>query len=135
MQDICNVARENSYDWSGEIKSDSCATKFLAGILRHLPALLALTCPTRNSFRRLVCTMPIARAVRSARRVLIFYSSPRHLFDEMLKDEVVVPPLGLTAAAAVPEWMNRTLQQTKHTNHTVLIGSRCLGRSMVMLGH
>ncbi len=74
MEEILNIAKENNYDWPGEIESDSCATKFLTGILKHLPALLALTCPTRNSFRRLVCIMPIARAVSSARHVFTFYS-------------------------------------------------------------
>ncbi len=60
--EILNVAKENNYSWVGEIaSSNSLAIGFLGGILKHLPVLLALTCPTTNSFRRLVCSIPIAR--------------------------------------------------------------------------
>ncbi len=52
--EILELAKENNNDWSGGIESNSHAVNFLSGILKHLPGLLALTCPTHNSFRRLV---------------------------------------------------------------------------------
>eukprot|EP01084_Bolivina_argentea_P036588 67658_1 len=52
--EILELAEHNNNNWQGVIESDSYAVRFLAGILKHLPVLLALTCPTRNSFRRLV---------------------------------------------------------------------------------
>ncbi len=62
--EILELAKQNNNDWSGVIESNSDAVGFLSGILKHLPALLALTCPTRNSFRRLVCSsMLIARVI------------------------------------------------------------------------
>jgi glutamine synthetase len=36
------------------------ASRFMAGLLHHLPALTALTCPTVNSYRRLQAQSPIA---------------------------------------------------------------------------
>src|SRR5437879_9042307 len=41
------------YDASGEYKLSSLARQFMAGILDHLPALVALTCASVNSYRRL----------------------------------------------------------------------------------
>ena len=41
------------YDASGEYKLSSLARQFMAGILEHLPALVALTCASVNSYRRL----------------------------------------------------------------------------------
>ena len=41
------------YDASGEYNLSSLARQFMAGILDHLPALVALTCASVNSYRRL----------------------------------------------------------------------------------
>jgi glutamine synthetase len=41
------------YDASAEYNLSSLARQFMAGILDHLPALLALTCASVNSYRRL----------------------------------------------------------------------------------
>lgn len=41
------------YDPSGEYNLSRLARSFMAGVLEHLPALLALTCASVNSYRRL----------------------------------------------------------------------------------
>ena len=41
------------YDPSGRYQLSALGYQFLAGVLEHLPALLALTCPSVNSYRRL----------------------------------------------------------------------------------
>jgi glutamine synthetase len=41
------------YDASGEFNLSTLARQFMAGILDHLPALVALTCASVNSYRRL----------------------------------------------------------------------------------
>src|SRR5579864_8258577 len=41
------------YDGSSDYKISTLARQFMAGILDHLPALLALTCASVNSYRRL----------------------------------------------------------------------------------
>jgi glutamine synthetase len=41
------------YDASGEYNLSTLGRQFMAGILEHLPALLALTCASVNSYRRL----------------------------------------------------------------------------------
>lgn len=41
------------YDANGEYKLSTLARQFMAGVLDHLPALLALTCASVNSYRRL----------------------------------------------------------------------------------
>ena len=41
------------YDAGGQYNLSSLASQFMAGILDHLPALVALTCPSVNSYRRL----------------------------------------------------------------------------------
>jgi glutamine synthetase len=41
------------YDGSAEYNISTLARQFMAGVLEHLPALLALTCPSVNSYRRL----------------------------------------------------------------------------------
>jgi glutamine synthetase len=41
------------YDPAAPDCLSQCARHFLAGVLAHLPALVALTCPTVNSYRRL----------------------------------------------------------------------------------
>ena len=41
------------YDDSAEYNISTLARQFMAGVLDHLPALLALTCPSVNSYRRL----------------------------------------------------------------------------------
>jgi glutamine synthetase len=41
------------YDPAGELGLSALGRSFVAGLLAHLPALLALTCPSVNSYRRL----------------------------------------------------------------------------------
>src|SRR5207245_9098282 len=41
------------YDADGEYNLSTLARQFMAGILEHLPALVALTCASVNSYRRL----------------------------------------------------------------------------------
>jgi glutamine synthetase len=41
------------YDASGQLGLSSLGRSYVAGILQHLPALLALTCPSVNSYMRL----------------------------------------------------------------------------------
>src|SRR5262249_55961571 len=41
------------YDPAAPDQFSRCGRHFLAGVLAHLPALVALTCPTVNSYRRL----------------------------------------------------------------------------------
>ena len=41
------------YDAGGVLGLSDLARHFVAGVLRHLPALLAITCPSVNSYRRL----------------------------------------------------------------------------------
>lgn len=43
-----------SYDPDGQLGLSLLARHFVAGVLAHLPALLALTCPSVNSYRRLL---------------------------------------------------------------------------------
>jgi glutamine synthetase len=45
--------RNLMYDPSGEAAFSQFGRYFVGGILRHLPALIALTCPSFNSYRRL----------------------------------------------------------------------------------
>lgn len=41
------------FDADGELGISEMARNFIAGIMEHLPALIALTCPSMNSYRRL----------------------------------------------------------------------------------
>jgi glutamine synthetase len=45
------------YDAQGELGLSALGRSFVAGILTHLPGLLALTCPSVNSYRRLAPNM------------------------------------------------------------------------------
>ncbi len=45
--------RNLMYDASGEYSVSKIGLNFIAGILEHLPGLLAITCPTYNSYHRL----------------------------------------------------------------------------------
>jgi glutamine synthetase len=45
------------YDPNGELGLSSLARSFVAGILTHMPGLLALTCPSVNSYLRLAPNM------------------------------------------------------------------------------
>jgi glutamine synthetase len=45
------------YDPDGELSLSALGRNFVAGLLAHLPALLALTCPSVNSYRRLTPNM------------------------------------------------------------------------------
>lgn len=45
--------RNLMYDASGDYNMSATAMQFIAGILEHLPGLLALTCASYNSYRRL----------------------------------------------------------------------------------
>ncbi len=45
------------YDPNGRLGLSSLGQSFVAGILQHLPGLLALTCPSVNSYRRLAPNM------------------------------------------------------------------------------
>ena len=41
------------YDSGGPYNVSALGMHFIAGVLEHLPGLLAITCPTYNSYRRL----------------------------------------------------------------------------------
>ena len=41
------------YDRDGQYQISELANQFIAGIMEHLPGLIALTCPSMNSYRRL----------------------------------------------------------------------------------
>ena len=45
------------YDPDGQLGLSAAGRQFIAGILTHLPALLAVTCPSVNSYRRLAPNM------------------------------------------------------------------------------
>src|SRR4030095_9752036 len=45
--------RSRMYDPQGRYGVSALGYRFIAGVLAHLPALLALTCPSVNSYRRL----------------------------------------------------------------------------------
>ena len=45
--------KSRMYDENGRYSVSKLGYQFIAGILEHLPALLALTCPSVNSYRRL----------------------------------------------------------------------------------
>jgi len=45
--------RNLMYDPSGEYSVSKIGLNFIAGVLEHLPGLLAITCPTYNSYHRL----------------------------------------------------------------------------------
>lgn len=45
------------YDADGELGLSTLGRGFVAGVLTHLPALLAITCPSVNSYRRLAPNM------------------------------------------------------------------------------
>jgi len=49
--------RNLMYDPAGELGLSPLGRSFVAGILAHLPALLAITCPSVNSYRRLAPNM------------------------------------------------------------------------------
>ena len=49
--------RNALYDAQGELGLSPLGRAFVAGILDHLPALLAITCPSVNSYRRLAPNM------------------------------------------------------------------------------
>lgn len=49
--------RNAFYDSNGVLGLSQLARQFVAGILSHLPALLAITCPSVNSYRRLAPNM------------------------------------------------------------------------------
>ena len=54
---LWNGDRNAMYDPSGALGLSKLGRAFVAGILQHLPALLALTCPSVNSYARLAPNM------------------------------------------------------------------------------
>jgi len=54
---LWNGDRNAMYDPSGELGLSRQGRSFVAGVLSHLPALLALTCPSVNSYLRLAPNM------------------------------------------------------------------------------
>ncbi|WP_291176341.1 glutamine synthetase family protein [Gimesia sp.] len=51
---LWDEGRNLFYDPAGEFNLSGTARHFMGGILKHLPALMALTAPTTNSYRRFV---------------------------------------------------------------------------------
>jgi glutamine synthetase len=49
--------RNAFYDPDGQLGLSTLARSFVAGVLQHLPGLLAITCPSVNSYRRLAPNM------------------------------------------------------------------------------
>ena len=49
--------RNAMYDPNGQLNISTLGRAFIAGILEHLPGLLAITCPSVNSYRRLAPNM------------------------------------------------------------------------------
>jgi glutamine synthetase len=54
---LWNGDRNMLYDAAGQFGLSALARSFIAGILQHLPGLLALTCPSVNSYMRLAPNM------------------------------------------------------------------------------
>jgi glutamine synthetase len=55
-QNLFEPGSDQDHDWSAQynVTCSSLALNFIAGLLRHAPALTALTCPTFNSYKGLV---------------------------------------------------------------------------------